>query len=732
MPSGVRRRIPITQVLQERDFRAGLNLRADAFQLQAGETPDAQDVDFDPRGGIRMRQCYSPLNSSALPAVGHSLFPYTTASGTVQVLVGSDKYTYYSTGSSFTSIGTTWTSTNPQRASTFNDLLYVQNGVDAPRKWDGSTVTNLTQTFNDNLAAPSNGNMPIAAHVAVHMGYVWVANTVESATNRRNRIRFSHPNSAENWRTNDYIDVDIGKDGDQIRAIVPWHDRLIVFKDSSVHAIVGYSPSTFQVFPITQATGAVSREAVAITEEGLYWFNWPNGCFFYDGHQVRWLFERLAPTVWDHTIPDAYAASATVGVLNRRVYVSVPFNASTMNARTFVFDPTLGKTGGWTAYSAGFGPMLEWRRPGASTLQLACSVGTQKRVMQLNQNADRDSWLSDYLNCTGASGSYAWAPDSAGTSIVGDIDLRVQCALTNWTPAAVHALLAKWDGTTQLSYNLYVDTAGKLNLVWSANGTATVGATSSVATGITNGTVKWVRATLAVANPYQVKFYTSDDGVTWTQLGTTVNGGAGTSIFDSTARVTVGAQGNLGDAAMSTGKFYQARVLSGIAGTAKANPDFTSVQPTVASFADSVGPNTFTIVAPAALSGASRDVASYYKTRWFDANNSSVLKRFRRPDIILDDDYTAALRVDAFKNYDPQNLSRSFTISTQALSTSQWGAFSWGVGKWSTQATGTQEIARGASLGNARSVQLKISGPTPSVRWSVNAINLKFIARPVR
>jgi hypothetical protein len=69
----------------------------------------------------------------------------------------------------------------------------------------------------------------------------------------------------------------------------------------------------------------------------------------------------------------------------------------------------------------------------------------------------------------------------------------------------------------------------------------------------------------------QVTFYTSDDGVTWTQLGAVQAVGATTSIFASTAVLELGGQ-TLGTVNRLAGKIFRAQVLSGIAGSSVAAP----------------------------------------------------------------------------------------------------------------------------------------------------------------
>jgi hypothetical protein len=184
-----------------------------------------------------------------------------------------------------------------------------------------------------------------------------------------------------------------------------------------------------------------------------------------------------------------------------------------------------------------------------------------------------------YLYLPGVAGNYASTPDSAALDITGDIDLRVKVALDDWTPAAANVFIAKDTGSTQRSYQLYIDTVGRLNLAWFPLGTSASGifTTSSVATGVTDGATKWVRATLDVDNgagQYEVKFWLSNDGITWTELGTTVTGATGTTtIFNSTSQLEIGTS-NGGTNAPARAKFFRAQVLDGIDGTVAFDANF--------------------------------------------------------------------------------------------------------------------------------------------------------------
>lgn len=178
----------------------------------------------------------------------------------------------------------------------------------------------------------------------------------------------------------------------------------------------------------------------------------------------------------------------------------------------------------------------------------------------------------------GSSGAYASTPDAAALDITGDIDLRADVALADWTPAAEQTLISKFVTTSnQRSWRLLLNAAGTLGLATSADGSAVLFHNSTVPVGATDGTRVTVRATMDVNNGSAqrvVTFYTGPtvDGP-WTQLGAAVTVSGATSLFSGTAPVEIGSF-NSGSSAMATGTVYAAKILNGIGGTVAADPTF--------------------------------------------------------------------------------------------------------------------------------------------------------------
>ncbi len=210
-------------------------------------------------------------------------------------------------------------------------------------------------------------------------------------------------------------------------------------------------------------------------------------------------------------------------------------------------------------------------------------------LVRVSEQLVQTSYQGLYLNLgVGISGvQYASCPDTPGTSITGDIDIRVRVAVDDWTPAATQSFITKWGSAGQIAFDFNVLATGVLRFTTSADGTATIAHDSTVAPVIADGSALWVRVTLTVNNGaagHDVKFYTAPDSpimpTSWTQLGTTVTTAGVTSLFDSNAALSIGAKVS-GTVNRLAGKVYRAAVLNGIAGTTAADADFTQLRPSI-------------------------------------------------------------------------------------------------------------------------------------------------------
>jgi hypothetical protein len=237
----------------------------------------------------------------------------------------------------------------------------------------------------------------------------------------------------------------------------------------------------------------------------------------------------------------------------------------------------------WTASSGATGYNVSRSTDGVNFTQVATGVtGTSYANAQ-------------YLRLPGL--STVSAPNSGALDITGDIDIRLKASLDNWTPSGYQALLSSAFSGSIDAYGLYVSPAGDLVLFWSPNGTSQPAAYSTAALSFANGSTHWVRVTRG-ASSGAVTFYTSSDGVSWTQLGSSISGLTG-SMVAGTQPLSIGSFDS-GASNILVGDVYSAEVRSGINGTLVASPDFTAASGS--SFSDAEG-NPWSIGGSASLQG---------------------------------------------------------------------------------------------------------------------------------
>jgi hypothetical protein len=152
-----------------------------------------------------------------------------------------------------------------------------------------------------------------------------------------------------------------------------------------------------------------------------------------------------------------------------------------------------------------------------------------------------------------------------------DLDVQILIRPDDLTPSALQILIGEYLTTgNKRGWHVQFLTTGVIRLRWSTDGTSTSFADSTVAltTVYADGDKFWLRVVLDVnvgGTNKEARFYTSDDGVTWTQLGASVNTAGTTSIFSDAANVITMA--GEGTAATYTGKVYEVRLYSTIDGT---------------------------------------------------------------------------------------------------------------------------------------------------------------------
>ena len=348
------------------DFTGGVNLRPETFQLQENELPELLNMEVDPRGGINTRKSWKVAHTT--PVTGgtwnpRNAFNQLTAAGNVLTLVanepsaGNVQVFGRVNNADFASLAPAAPSTTIVKAdfATWNDEVFVARAPTATFTWNGVTTTVLTASGNANwqndyTAPGTTDTCPAAGLITQHSGYLFVARTVEDGGSHPNRIRWSHPNNPKRWASADYIDITEG--GQRITGLVPFSDRLLIFKPDSVWALFGYDADSWELSNISRTIGAINQQVIARSEGAVFFVSWPNGVFAYDERaNVQELSVQIRTIFQDHKMDSVAMDNAWLGWVGRRLWCSFPYlddEPRPADARTvFVFDPVLNS---WTMF----------------------------------------------------------------------------------------------------------------------------------------------------------------------------------------------------------------------------------------------------------------------------------------------------------------------------------------------------------------------------------------------
>lgn len=367
---------------QVADFTGGLNFRADQFQLAPNESPSMLNVEIDPRGGVFSRAGYKAKHT--LPVVNpgstwnpKGLFNFKGTTPNIMLTTG---YTpgspsgipgniYYSSGANFSILNRVVSSvqvpievTNYGGAAmtTWSTTLYIAPGYSQPNcyKWNvgdtNATTLNASGPTWQPYAQPTGGYMPRASLCIAHANKMFVADTYENGTAYPNRLRWSHEGLPEDWFQDDYIDIEAGGVG--IRGIYIVDGQLLIFKPKAVYLLMGYDADSFQLVELSTTLGIDYHTQAVAGNGGVYFFDYPNGLYFYTRNQIVDIFEKIRPIIIKNEINSGGLLSISLSWVNQRLWVSLPYLdidegvPPTYPSVNLVYDPTIGRGGAYTMF----------------------------------------------------------------------------------------------------------------------------------------------------------------------------------------------------------------------------------------------------------------------------------------------------------------------------------------------------------------------------------------------
>lgn len=311
---GVRDPIPIRQ------FMGVYSNDDDGFSLPDGYAQDMRNISSLSYPAVSLKPGFSILGSSLSNrvtglAAWKSSELNAIASGTWSKWNGT-AWSAVSGGSGLNSSSDCSFANFKGNLSSIN--LLMANGVDAPRRYDGSTV----QLLN---GAPANGN-----YIEQHDNRCYLA--VE------NIVHFSALAKPEDWSTaKDAGQIGIEtNDGQTIIGMKSGNQRLTVFKKSSIYELYGTGPANYKLQQITDDIGAYCNKAIINVAGVLYFIS--NRIYRYSGGtRPEWEFSKPVQN-YLNSINQAAVSKCVAGTNGRNIYFAIPYGTSTECNMILEFD----------------------------------------------------------------------------------------------------------------------------------------------------------------------------------------------------------------------------------------------------------------------------------------------------------------------------------------------------------------------------------------------------------
>ena len=323
-------------------FGAGLNLYRSA-QGDGTAAIDAMNVLFTSEGSVYSRPGYSNLITGSSGSAFGAVCVYQTRAGVRQILAAKGNViTAYTTAGAVVSGSATTGFTSPdfqfvRFGNSTADYVYVTNGVDTPKRWDGATWTSWT----------AGATVMTGRVVSPALEYrVALAGFSGTTGNSPSTVKFSDPSEPTVFSSS--IDVNPG-DGERITAMAVYQQQLFVFKTNSMHVVYGSSTSggntTWNWRTIVDSVGCGGPDAVTVGPDGVY-FAHSTGIYVTQGgkpevisQNIEPLFLGRAPSTWSGgVISTAQLYSSSLIWHQGRLRFATGVGGSDLHTRVFVYD----------------------------------------------------------------------------------------------------------------------------------------------------------------------------------------------------------------------------------------------------------------------------------------------------------------------------------------------------------------------------------------------------------
>lgn len=264
---------------------------------QDGRASDLQNVNFDISRALFQRHGYELVGATLDIAFEDNcavtgLYYTKFSTGTERNVATCGNRFAYLNGSSWSTVtGSNVSITAGQNNqfvwATAYDEIIGTNGVDAPLRYDGTTLANVNFS-----SLSATGILTTANTTAFYKNFLIFGNTTEGGVRYKTRVRWSDVGDTASYDDDNYVDIG-ALSGQEITGMAQLYDNLYVFLTDSIYRMSFVAGAdTFNFSKVSDTIGCIAKNSVqAITlsnaQQGLVWLAKNKRVYFFDGITVK-------------------------------------------------------------------------------------------------------------------------------------------------------------------------------------------------------------------------------------------------------------------------------------------------------------------------------------------------------------------------------------------------------------------------------------------------------------
>lgn len=229
---------------------------------------------------------------------------------------------------------------NHQEFDTFLGYVLGADKDNTPWQWNMNQSTATTMTVVTGLTG--------AKFIKKFQNYCFMLNVTVAGIKYPSRFYWATIKTIDTWDSADFIEVAYN-DGDEISGVKELGDRLVIYKNNSIHVVIftGDSDLPFIVQKSNSPVGCVAPYSIQATENGHIFVSY-DGIYFFDGYNSYKVSDRINRT-WNGINKEQLGEAVSLYQRTKNLYVlSLASNTSLYNNMCLTWNSSLNA---WSKYS---------------------------------------------------------------------------------------------------------------------------------------------------------------------------------------------------------------------------------------------------------------------------------------------------------------------------------------------------------------------------------------------